>query len=208
METIFELRHDVDVIFNYAASSTLAFQINQGAPVDVFASADVDTMLDVQNEENIQIFAMNRLVVINSNPDIQTLEDLATRDYLLVLTGEEVPAGKYARQVLVQLEGLYGSDFSEKVLEHLVSNEANVHQAATKVALGEADVSIVYVTDAQALENVQSITIPVDYNVLADYPIAVLSESQSLALAEVFVDFVLSKEGQEILERYGFIKPY
>jgi molybdate transport system substrate-binding protein len=206
IEPIFEARYQVDVAFNFGASSTLVTQIIEGAPADIFASADLANMLKVVSEDTFKVFAKNKLVVISSTPDIQTLEDLQS-DYLLVLTGEEVPVGKYARTILANLNQLYGADYAGKVLSNLVSNEANVRQALSKVVLGEADVSMVYVTDVQSLEGLQVIDIPDAYNVVADYPIAVLPESKNQALAKAFIDFLLSSEGQEVLERYRFILP-
>jgi molybdate transport system substrate-binding protein len=204
---VFEAQFQAEVVLNFASSSTLAAQINEGAPADVFASADVANMTKVLEEAQAKIFAHNKLVVISSTPEIQSLEDLLTKEYLLVLAAEEVPVGKYARQILKNLEGLYGAGYAEKVLDRLVSNEANVRQAASKVILGEADVAIVYVTDVQGLTDIGILDIPDDYNVLAGYPMAVLPDAVNPVLAQSFVDFVLSKQGQDILSKYGFLSP-
>lgn len=202
----FESQFQSNVILNFAASSTLAAQINAGAPADIFASADIENMIKVVNETHHVVFAKNKLVVISNHPQIQTLTDLSGLDYLLVLAAEEVPAGRYAREALSNLEALYGLGYADKVLENLVSNEANVRQAVSKVVLGEADVAIVYITDVYA-KDLRVIEIPEAYNVRAEYPIAVLPNSQNKDLAQSFVDFVLSREGQDILSKYGFLSP-
>lgn len=207
IEALFESRHGVDVTLNFGGSSTLVAQINQGAPADVFASADVANMAKMLPETQGTMFAKNKLVVVTNTPELQTLEDLANKDYLLVLAGEEVPVGRYSREILGKLETLYGPGYTEAVLQRLVSNETNVRQALGKVILGEADASIVYLTDVRGAEELALIEIPEDYNVIAEYPIAVVPASQKQELAQDFVDFVLSIEGQRILEAYGFLSP-
>jgi molybdate transport system substrate-binding protein len=206
----FEAQHpDTDIVFNFAGSSTLATQMIQGAPADVFASAD-DTQMQVVAdagllEKEAAIFTRNRLVVIMpSDSEIERLEDLAKPGVLLVLAESKVPVGKYSRRVLENLNETYGADFSEKVLANLVSEEPNVKQVATKVELGEADAAIVYVTDAATLQRVRTIEIPDDANVTASYPIAALKGEQK-ELAQKFVQFVLSQEGQDILVKFGFL---
>jgi molybdate transport system substrate-binding protein len=215
MATVFKTQNpNADIVFNFAGSSTLATQITQGAPADIFASADTNQMQGVVDAGLITgeaaIFTRNRLVVITPKDSaIQTLEDLAKPGTLLVLAAPDVPVGKYSRQVLENLNESYGADFSESVLANLVSEEPNVKQVATKVDLGEADTAIVYVTDTASLKNIRAISIPDDSNVIATYPIAVLKsalvQDEQAELAKVFVAFVLSNEGQAILANYGFI---
>ena len=115
-----------------------------------------------------------------------------------------MPAGRYALEVLENLNALYGDDFSAQVLENLVSEETNVRQVSAKVALGEADAAIIYATDAAVTEGIRTIDIPNAYNVEAAYTIAVVKESAQRELAERFLEFVLSGEGQAILARHGF----
>jgi molybdate transport system substrate-binding protein len=215
----FEARHpDTDIVLSFGSSSTLATQIEQGATPDVFASADVQNVERVATNEDIIIFAKNTLVVfVNARADIfnedeiddpldHSLGNLALNDYALVLADESVPAGKYARQVLKNLEVLYGEGYYEKVLRRLVSNEPNARQVLTKVGL-EADVGIVYASDAAsfATRYGYTLTIPDDYNVIADYGMAVLAESSASQLAQQFVDFVLSEAGQAVLQQHGFL---
>ena len=209
----FEMEYpDVTVVFNFGGSQNLRTQIEQGAPADVFASANAKEM-DTLVAQNFvgsaapQIFLTNQLVVIlpKDNPaGITSLKDLSKPKLKLVLAAEEVPAGRYARQVLENLSVMFGADYKDRVLANVVSNEDNIRQAVTKVQLGEADVSIVYVSDAIATPELQHIEIPVEVNVLAEYPIAPLIESANPALADQFIAYVLSTEGQSILEKWGF----
>ena len=204
----FEAAHEgVEVVLNFAGSSTLSTQIVQGAPADVFASAD-ETQMQVVAEAGLlageaQVFVQNRLVMITPEDSaVRTLEDLAKPDMLLVLAGPNVPAGRYALEVLGRLNEVQGADFSARVLANLVSEETNVRQVAAKVTLGEADAALVYATDAWVLRGVCVIEIPDPYNAAARYPIAVLENGGPLAPA--FTDFVQSSDGQTILARRGF----
>ena len=202
----------VTVTFNFAGSQALRTQIEEGAPVDVFASANTKEMDMLVTDSFIaqdapQIFLTNKLVVIlpAGNPAaIEKLEDLAAPGIKLVLAAEEVPVGKYARQALDQMNGSFGVDFKDKVLANVVSNEDNVKQVAAKVQLGEADAGIVYTSDAVAAPELKAIEVPVDLNVVAKYPIAPLVKSANANLARQFVEFVLSTEAQGILQKWGF----
>ena len=197
----------VTVNLNFAGSSTLSTQILQGAPADVFASADVRQMeaVAVEVEGTPQRFAGNSLVVVTpEGSSLSTPEDLAKPGTLLVLAGPDVPAGRYALESLDKLNALYGDDFSARVLKNLVSEETNVRQVAAKVALGEADAAVIYATDAAVTKGVRAVAIPDAYNVEAAYTIAVVEGSKQRELGERFLEFVLSNEGQAILARHGF----
>jgi molybdate transport system substrate-binding protein len=190
------------VTFNFAGSQALATQIQQGAPADVFASADLANMDKVKDLVGTpRNFASNRLqiVVEQGNPrNVQGLDDLAAGDLKVVLAAPEVPAGRYAAEVL----GKAGVSVKP------VSEEDNVKAVVTKVSLGEADAGIVYVTDVAASGGkVEGVDIPEDQNVLATYPIATVSESRSPGPARAFVDLVLSAEGQQVLRANGFLPP-
>ena len=204
----------VTVTFNFAGSQALRTQIEQGASADVFASADhknMDTMVGenlIANGKYLD-FANNRLVVImppNNPANIQTLQDLAKPGFKLDLADASVPVGNYARQVLTNMskDATFASDFSDKVLANVVSNETDVKQVVSKVDLGEADAGIVYVTDARAASDLKSIAIPDNFNVIAKYPIAVLAKSSNSDLATSFVAYVLSPDGRAILRKWGF----
>lgn len=202
----------VTTTFNFAGSQALRTQLEQGAIADVFASANTKEMDTLVTDhlipaDSAQIFLTNILLVIlpADNPaGIQTLEDLSRPAIKLVLAAEEVPVGKYARQVLDNLNALYGTGFEAGVLANVVSYEDNVKQVVAKVQLGEADAGIVYGSDAVAAPELKSIAIPQEYNVIAQYPIAMLSSAPEPGLAAAFVDYVLSAEGQAILQRWGF----
>jgi molybdate transport system substrate-binding protein len=190
------------VTFNFAGSQALATQIRQGAPADVFASADVpnlDKVEDLVGEP--RVFAGNRLAIVveRGNPrGVDGLDDLAAGDLKVVLAAAEVPAGKYARQVLDQAG----------VRVRPVSEEDDVKSVVTKVSLGEADAGIVYVTDVTAGgDRVEGVDIPTGQNVTASYPIAVVTASEAQDEARAFVDLVRSAEGQQVLKRHGFLPP-
>ena len=215
LATTFEARHDgVRIDLNLAGSATLATQIRQGAPFDVFASANEPQMNLVASDELLGgaavPFAGNRLVVITPNGSpVTSVADLARDGALIVLAGPEVPVGAYAREVLVRLDAAYGDGYANAVLANVVSEEPNARQVAAKVTLGEADAAIVYATDAAILDPAMVTTLAIDdaYNVTARYPIAVLDATRHADLARAFVDFVLSDEGQALLAARGFTAP-
>jgi molybdate transport system substrate-binding protein len=154
-----------------------------------------------------QQFLSNQLVVIlpaNNPAGLEKLEDLAKPGIKLVLAAEEVPVGKYARQVLDSMNTQFGSGFKDKVLANVVSNEDNVRQVVAKVQLGEADAGIVYTSDAVAALALKTIEIPAALNVIAKYPIAPLVKSENAGLANAFIAYVLSGDGQAVLQKWGF----
>ena len=209
----FEASHPSSKVqFNFAGSNTLRAQIEQGANPDIFASANTKEMNTLiaagfVQQPDQKIFLTNKLVIVvpKGNPaGIQSPSDLTRRGIKIVLAAAEVPAGKYARQALEQLNAAYGENFSAQVMDNVVSNETDVRQALAKVQLGEVDAGIVYASDAVAAPEVGQIAIPDPYNVNADYPIAPLVQAPNPELARQFVDFVLSPAGKSILEKWGF----
>jgi molybdate transport system substrate-binding protein len=214
---VFSRQHPgATVQFNFGGSQQLAAQIEQGAKADVFASAD-ERWMDYAREHSLiegdpAIFARNRLIVImpKSNPArISRLQDLARKCVKLVLTAEAVPIGKYSRDVLQNLSRTagYRSDFQNRVLANVVSNEETVKGVVAKVQLGEADAGMVYRTDVtpQVQRLVTVLEIPEAQNVLASYPIATVRGSSNIEGGKAFVGFVLSPEGQRIMQRHGFL---
>jgi molybdate transport system substrate-binding protein len=207
----FEAKHPgTKVLFNLAGSQELRRQIENGAPVDVFASADQKHMQSLVAQKLAQdpkVFARNEpiLVVPKGNPaKISGLEDLPKAQRIVVGV-PEVPIGAYTLRILDAASKRYGPDFRTKVEAHVVSRELNVRQVLTKVGLGEADAAIVYRTDAAtAKDKVEVLPIPSDLNVVAEYPIAVLTKAKEPALARQFVEMVLSRAGREVLARFGF----
>ena len=203
------------VSFNFANSSQLRAQIEQGAPADVFASANEREMKTLVEGGMIagepQIFARNRLVVIlpKANPGrIESVQDLGKPGVKFVAAGSAVPVGGYFLQVLdtMKADPAYGSDFKDKVMRNFVSEETDVKQVVAKVQLGEGDAGVVYLTDVtpKVAPNLQVIEIPDALNVIAKYPIAVTKNASEGALGQAFVSFILSAEGQAILKNLGF----
>jgi len=205
----------VTVSFNFAGSQALRTQIEEGAPADVFASAnktEMDNLITgtLVAQDASKVFLNNKLVIIlpSNNPAaMEKLEDLAKPGIKLILAAEEVPVGKYARQVLDLMNGSFGSDFKDKVLANVVSNEDNVKQVVAKVQLGEGDAGIVYTSDAVAAPDLKTIEIPAELNVIAKYPVAPLTKSAHAELATAFVNYVLSPDGQAVLQKWGFAPP-
>lgn len=205
IEAFVQANPDVEVVVNHAGSQTLARQINEGAPADVFASANPDQMDAVAAAGNLArdaaIFTTNLLAIAvePGNPlSIDGLADLADPDLVLVLPTEEVPAGRYAREAL----DAAGVEVSPSSLEQ------DVRAARSKVELGEADAAIVYLSDiAASAARVDGVDIPAEQNVPASYPIAVLADAPNPAAADAVVAFVLSDAGQDILAAYGFTAP-
>jgi molybdate transport system substrate-binding protein len=205
----------VAISFNFAGSQALRTQIEEGAPADVFASAnktEMDTLLTggYIAEGTPQVFLNNRLIVIlpaDNLAGLHRLEDLANPGIKLVLAAEEVPVGKYARLALDQMNGQFGTGFKNKVLANVVSNEDNVKQVVAKVQLGEADAGIVYTSDAIAAPELKTLEIPAELNVIAEYPIAAMRKPTNADLANAFVAYILSADGQTVLQKWGFAPP-
>ncbi len=195
---------DVDVELNVGSSSSLREQIIEGAPADVFASANtsnMDQVVEAGEAEGGDIFVTNllQIAVPAGNPaGIVGLEDFANVDLLIGLCAEDVPCGDFARQAL----GNAG------ITPAIDTNEPDVRALLTKIEAGEIDAGITYVTDVLSTDGaVDGVAIPEKFNVVAEYPIAALANAPNPAAAAAFVDFVLSNEGQAILVRYGFETP-
>jgi molybdate transport system substrate-binding protein len=193
------------VTFNFGGSSELATQLNQGAPADVFASADQPNLQKVGVAGNLagraQTFAGNKLEIAVAPGDpkgIHGLADLARGGLIVVLCAPAVPCGHYADQAL------------DRAGVHVTpeSQEQNVAGVLSKVESGDADAGIVYTTDVEeAGGRVGGVQIPAEQNVVAGYPIALVKGGANAAGGRAFIEFVLSADGQAILARYGFSKP-
>ena len=213
-DTLQGLTPGLKVTFNFAGSQQLALQIEQGAPADVFASADQRWMSQLVDSGLVEgvpaVFAHNRLVVITPRVGaVRRLEDLARPGVELVLAADAVPVGRYARQALAALARLpeFGPGFDRRVLANLVSDEENVKAVVAKVQLGEADAGIVYLSDvtAEVAPQVARIYIPDAANVIADYPVAVLRHAPHPDAARAFVGLLLSPTGRAVLRAGGLI---
>lgn len=213
----FEALHPhVTVVYNFAASNALAQQINEGAPADVFASAN-NTQMNVAIDGGRIVtgaqhtFARNRLVVVvpTGNPgQVETLQDLAKPGLLVVLAAAEVPVGKYSLDFLdkAKHDPAFGAGFKDAVLDNVVSFEENVRSVLTKITLGEGDAGIVYTSDitGEAAGQVERLDIPDALNTIASYPIAPVEDSAHPEMAQTFVDYIRAPEGQLVLAEFGF----
>jgi molybdate transport system substrate-binding protein len=201
-------------IFNFAGTDTLAAQIEQGAPADVFAGASTKYGDELSSKGLIdapQAFATNKLIVIlpvANQAHIATLEDLARPGVKLVIGDPTVPIGAYTRKVLTNLDATYGAAYAAKVLKNVVSNALQVTSITSDVQLGEADAGFVYVTDARgAGDKVARIALPAAAQATAVYPIAAVRSSKNIALAQQFAAFMLSTDAQALLKEAGFGPP-
>ena len=190
------------VTYNFAASSALVSQLNEGAPADVFASADEANMKKLTdsggNGGAPVVFAHNELQVIvaKGNPKkVQSVEDLADPNLLVVIAAPQVPVGGYTAQVFAKAG----------ITVTPVSLEENVKAVVAKVTAGEADAGIVYSTDVKAAgDKAEGVRIADELNVIATYPIATTKAAPNAAAAAAFVNFVAGPDGQAIIAKYGF----
>ena len=199
---------DIQIRFNFAASGVLLQQIIQGAPVDVFASADTETMDKAVNkglvkEGESQIFTTNRLVLVtaasNRMLEIKQLSDLKQPIIQRIAMGlpASVPAGHYAREAL-ETAGLW-ADIQGKII-----GTQNVRQALDYVARGEVDVGFVYATDLQAMDEKVRGLMYVPTTKPIRYPMAILAKGEKQVAAMRFLNFLQSKAGQRELKKWGF----
>jgi molybdate transport system substrate-binding protein len=203
----------VTVKFNFAGSNALRTQIEQGAEADVFASAnmkEMDALVsgNLVSADSAKVFLTNQLIVItpaNNPAQLTKLEELTKEGLKIVLAAKEVPVGNYALQVLDKLDAAFGTGYKDKVIKNVVSYENDVKQVVAKVQLGEADAGIVYSSDSVAAPDLQKIEIPVENNVVAKYPLAAMSNAKQAELAQKFIEYVLSTEGQSSLQKWGFL---
>lgn len=195
----------VRVRFNFGGSSTLAQQITQGAPADVFASANPATMRTVTDAGDAagppRVFARNRLVIAvpKDNPGkVSGVRDLSAPGLKVVLCAVQVPCGSAAKTALD----------AAGVRVRPVSRERDVKAVLTKVGLGEADAGLVYRTDAEAAGGeVTGIEFPEAAEAVNDYPIAEVAKAPAGALAEDFIGLVLGARGRAVLAEAGFEAP-
>ncbi|HEY2814447.1 MAG TPA: molybdate ABC transporter substrate-binding protein [Acidimicrobiales bacterium] len=192
---------DLSVTYNFAGSGALVTQIQQGAPADVIATADTDSMKKLTDANMVEApvtFAKNKLEILvqPGNPKhITGLSDLGRSDIIFVTEDDTVPAGKYSAQALS----------AAGVTVNPVSKEPDVKSAVAKVTSGEADATIVYVTDVIAAGSKgEGVVIPDDQNVMATYPIAIVKTTNNHAGAQAFVDNIVHGSGQDALHARGF----
>jgi molybdate transport system substrate-binding protein len=191
--------------YSFAGSNMLAAQIRQGAPADVFASANMTLPQGLHKDglcSKPVVFTRNALVVIvpTSNPaNIHTVYDLQTPSVKVVVAAPSVPVGAYTRQVLKNMD-------LTNVLKNVVSQETDVREVLAKIALGEGDAGFVYSTDARTVPGkVKTIRIPAWAQPKVQYGICVVTASSNKATARGFIAKVLGPRGQKILRHYGFL---
>ena len=195
----------VTVKFNYAGSSSLATSLKQGAPADVFASANTQNMTVVTDASlasgTPKVFARNQgeIMVESGNPkNITSVSNLANPAIKVVLCAPDVPCGSLAKQIFEKAD----------VTVKPVSEETSVSGVVTKISLGEADAGIVYVTDVKAGgDKIAGVAIPGNQNVVVDYPITELKDAPNATAAAAFINYVLGPEGQKVLASFGFLPP-
>ena len=194
---------------HFAGSQILRLQIQQGAKVDVFASANpkhMKTLLQQKFVRMPQTFAHNTLVMIVplSNPSlILSWRDLI-RSKRLVIGTEQVPVGMYTQDFFRKIQQKVGGSFVSKIRLAVVSKESNVRLVRAKVAMKEADAAIVYQTDAIASKQVKMIPIPKELNVPARYQVSLVKRTHPSKYAKTWFTFLFSKKGKSILKRRGF----
>jgi molybdate transport system substrate-binding protein len=192
------------VVFQFAASSALATNIDQGDKADVFASAaagNMQTVVDAGNASDPKTFAKNEMeiAVPTDNPgNVDSLDDLAKPGVKVALCQPQVPCGKTAQQVFSKA----------KITVKAVTEQPDVKSTLQQVENDAVDAGVVYVTDVKSAgTKVKGVEIPASVNASTDYPIAVIKSSGNRPTAQAWVDFVLSDTGQSALKAAGFLSP-
>jgi molybdate transport system substrate-binding protein len=201
----FDAAHPGDTVkFSFGPSSGLATEITSGAPADVFASAspkNMDTVVAAGDASSPQDFAKNtaEIAVPPSNPaHVASVTDLAKSSVKVALCQPQVPCGKLAAEVFK----------NAGITVKPVTLQPDVKSTLTQVELGNVDAGVVYVTDVLAAgAKVKGVVIPANDNASTSYPIAAISKSKNLSVAQQFVAYVLSPTGQQVLAAAGFQKP-
>ncbi len=214
-----EANPNVSITVETAGSQALVTQLQEGASADVLATANTSTMTTAVESDLIdgdpQVFTGNRLVIVTptDNPaGITSLDDLANEGVSVVLAAEDVPVGSYSRTSICKYvdSGAAPEGFLDGFNANVVSEELDVRDVLAKIQLGEGDAGLVYASDAVAAEingsPVGVIEFPEAVNVTAVYPIAPVAGG-NVDLANAFIAYVLSSEGQAVLESYGFVYP-
>ena len=207
MAETFRTQTGKTVRFNFGASGALQKQLENGAPADIFASAGVKQMDELAekgliDQESRRDFAGNSLVLIlpkDTKLNVKDFSDLSKAEKIAVGNPKTVPAGQYTAQIFDKLK------LNETLQNKLVLAE-NVRQVLDYVSRGEVDAGVVYATDARIADDTVTIaaTAKSGWHQPVLYPIAVLKDAEHQQTAREFVNLILSPEGQEILESYGF----
>jgi len=197
------------------SSAALETQIEQGAPADVFLSADATSprrLVDAGMAAGSAVtFARNRLLIVvpHGNPGgITSPADLAKPGIRIIAAGDAVPITKYANQLVANLAKLsgYPADFAAKYAANIVTKVENVNAIVAQIQLGQGDAAIVYVTDAKAVP-LDTYGVPDEANVLATYAGVVVKASSAPVAARAFLDWLAGRDGQDVLATFGFMPP-
>ena len=213
----YEATHDgVTVVISTDSSAALAIKIEQGAPADVFLSADMENA-EKLNEKGLTTgpaiaFAGNELALIVplDNPaGIDTPADLAREGVAIIAAGDEVPISGYASRLVTNLAALprYPKAFADRYAANVLSTEESVKAIVAKVELGEGDAGIVYATDAAASDKVATVEVPEGANVRATYAAVIVRTSRYQGEAQAFLDWLTGPDGLAILQGLGFLPP-
>lgn len=198
------------------SSAALATKIEQGAPADVFLSADTANPQKLVDEGlatgRVVPFARNALAIVvpaNGPANVDSPDDLARPGLRIIAAGDAVPISRYAAQLVAKLAALpaYPVDFASRYTENVVSKEDNVAAVLAKIELGEGDAAIVYATDAKGSSKVSTIAVPEAANVTATYGGVVVRDSPHLDAAAAFLAWVAGPDGQAVMATFGFRPP-
>ncbi|OIP29921.1 MAG: molybdate ABC transporter substrate-binding protein [Deltaproteobacteria bacterium CG2_30_63_29] len=211
LKALYESKYgDVEVVLNLGGSQQLRAQIERGAPVDVFLSANVAHVESLASENRVAewfVASCNSLVVAvpTGNPaGLRRVEDLV-RARRIVLGADEVPVGLYAQRLIHNIQARDGGDFATTVEAATVSKELSVRAVRNRVLMKEADAAVIYRSDALAAgAGLEFIEISDSINVIARYPVARLEGSANPEAARRWMELVRSPEGQAVFERFGF----
>jgi len=216
-KTAYEIANgDVTLVVSTDSSAALETKIEQGAPADLFLSADVSNprkLVDKGLVEGAAVsFAGNQLAIIvpSDNPaDVRSPADLAGEGLRVIAAGDEVPISRYASRLVTNLAGLpgYPKGFAEAYAANVLSKEESVKGIVAKIELGEGDAGIVYVTDAMASSKVKIVHVPTVANVPATYAAVILKASSQQAEAQAFLTWLTGPDGLAILQGLGFLPP-
>jgi molybdate transport system substrate-binding protein len=213
LETLFEATHpESDVVLSFAGSQALRLQIAQGAPVDIFVSANrehVEALIEAGFADAPRRIAGNTLAIIvpTDNPlNIRALGDLP-RAERIVLGTPQSPVGSYARALLTRVDTEQGADLSERVMARVVSEESNARLLRAKVALNEADAALVYATDALNTPSVLGVPLPPSENIHVDYYAANVLQTEPSSATTRWQAFMASSDARAILIEMGYSAP-
>jgi molybdate transport system substrate-binding protein len=201
------------LVTSTGATSALRTQVEQGSPADVLLGADTTNAQALIDEGNaiapLTKFATNVLTVIvpAGNPKgIESPADLAKPGVCVIASGPDVPITKYATELVANLAARsdYGTDFAMRYDANVCSREDNVGAVVNKISLGEGDAAIVYLTDAKSGQNVVTIAVPAEADVVAEYGGVAVKASENRAAAAEFLEWLRGPNGQAVLAAHGF----